>query len=155
MNQAFLDLQMPEPTSWWPLAWGWWVCIILSLVVIGLLVTHIVKYFKRTRARRAAIAELKSMSVQTSQLELLAVLKKAALSYTERQKIASTSGAQMAQFWLANINQKQSQYLADWLSELYKSAYAKPRTINEDDINKSISLLKAALPLKYKEVTHV
>lgn len=32
------DIHLPDAVSWWPLAWGWWLCLILLLAcIIGLL----------------------------------------------------------------------------------------------------------------------
>ena len=42
MNQDLLaqlnDIQTPEPIGAWPLAWGWWVLIIASLILLFLLI---------------------------------------------------------------------------------------------------------------------
>lgn len=28
------DIHLPEPISWWPLAWGWWLALVLLLLLI-------------------------------------------------------------------------------------------------------------------------
>lgn len=47
------DIQLPDPISWWPLAWGWWALLaaIIVLIFLGLALT---KYLALKKAQRLA-----------------------------------------------------------------------------------------------------
>lgn len=55
--QQLKDINLPEPISWWPLAIGWWVLGLMCITAI----VGIIWYRKKTRLKRAALAELKRL----------------------------------------------------------------------------------------------
>lgn len=52
------DIHTPDPISWWPLAWGWWVVIALCLALLTLIIVWAIKRKRRARYRKQALAEL-------------------------------------------------------------------------------------------------
>jgi len=91
------DIVMPTPVSWWPLAPGWWV--VMLILAIGILWLGIVIYrrWKQQAHRRAALRELD----HTPPHELSALLKRVCLSEFPRDQVASLSG----QSWLEFLDQ--------------------------------------------------
>jgi len=49
------DIIPAEAISWWPLAVGWWVLIGLSILLTALLVSTLIKYYRKYRWRREAL----------------------------------------------------------------------------------------------------
>jgi hypothetical protein len=52
------DIHLPEPISWWPLAYGWWIL----LGVFGVAAVLGWLYYRRQYRERAAIRGLKSVA---------------------------------------------------------------------------------------------
>ena len=63
--QELRDVHLPDPISWWPPAFGWWM-VIVGLVIAGGLVVWAMAYRKRTRPRRIALAQLQQVKQQYS-----------------------------------------------------------------------------------------
>lgn len=77
-------------TSWWPLAWGWWLIV---LVVAGALTAAAFLLYKRhqkQRPKRLALAALQQPAHSISDLNLR--LKQAALLYYPRDQVANLHG---------------------------------------------------------------
>lgn len=61
MQQAALPLEdiiLPPAISWWPLAWGWWALIVLSLIILAALVYGWLSWRKRRQQQAAALQAL-------------------------------------------------------------------------------------------------
>jgi len=91
------DIVMPDPVSWWPLAPGWWV--VLLILAIGILWLGVTIYhrWQQNAHRRAALLELDHTPPQ----ELSALLKRVCLSEFPRDRVAPLSG----QAWLEFLDQ--------------------------------------------------
>ena len=59
LQQQLRDVHLPEPISWWPLAFGWWVLIVLAVLAIAGLVFLIIRNKRQNRYRKDALAELR------------------------------------------------------------------------------------------------
>jgi len=96
------DIITPDPVSFWPLADGWIVLLILfvSLLLPWLLYQY--GLYQSNAYRRAALSELneiKSIQAPRQQLEqLFSLLKRTALSVYPREQIAALTGEQWWDF---------------------------------------------------------
>jgi hypothetical protein len=80
------DIQLPEPISWWPLAPGWWVLIILATGIFGWAGLLLIKRYRANLYRRQAALKLGQITTQpdfTSNQKLVLCLK-----FLSRQSIA-------------------------------------------------------------------
>jgi len=116
MNDLALhDIHLPEAVSIWPLAIGWWLLIFLLVgAAIGLY--QFLKYKKQHREiayRNIALIEFKKIRSQfvndnNSHVMLRAIsalLRRIALSYLPRERIASLTGEQ----WVSQLNHLSSE----------------------------------------------
>ena len=88
------DIVVSDPISWWPLAPGWYVLIlVLAMAVIWFGVTTF-KQWKKNSYRREALRELRDISPT----ELPALIKRVALSAWSREEVATLSGDAWLQF---------------------------------------------------------
>ncbi len=127
------DIQLPEPTSWWPLAFAWWILILsVSSVLIGL-----VWYFREQRKRNAYRREAQealslimhpkesNVPINEQVLAINSLLKQVALTTYGRVNVAKLND----QAWLDFLKKNASfieQPIA--LKELFKLAYQAPTT---------------------------
>lgn len=100
------DIHLPEAIGWWPPALGWWLLAIL----IPLLIALMVWLYKRI-TRKTAIKAAKKLLLQIKQntqsnnsqklQDLSALIRRVAISTTNREKCAGLTGQQ----WLVFLDQ--------------------------------------------------
>lgn len=107
------DVHLPDPVSWWPLALGWWIVIVISLVAIIGLISWYVMQHKRSAAKRAALRELSSISPHDThwQAQVNELVKRVALCYFPQNQIAGLHSEQWTDFLACHLpNDKQAQF---------------------------------------------
>ena len=55
------DIRYPSEIDWWPLAIGWWLIIFIIFLVLIFLGHKYYNQWKKNRARRLALNELKEI----------------------------------------------------------------------------------------------
>ncbi len=92
-------LHLPSPVSWFPPAPGWWLLMLLSVILVG----YIIFLYRKGRLQRAALAELKLIEKQRMPLvdsvrAVNALLKSYLLQLDGTDKVASLSGTSWLQY---------------------------------------------------------
>ncbi len=103
--QELRDVHLPDPISWWPPAFGWWM-IVVALFVVVCLVLWARAYRQRTRPRRLALAQLQEVKQQFAAhsdeqqtITLLSgLLRRVAIAVFPRSHVAGLSGQSWLQF---------------------------------------------------------
>ena len=132
LKQQLRDVHLPEDVSWWPLAYGWWVSIVLSLLGVTALVYYLLRKRKQNAYRYSAIKELDTAYIQWQQNNDIAaylqsanaILKRTVLHFTNKHDAASESGPTWLETLARSAQNKLSVELKDALaSQIYR---AKP-----------------------------
>lgn len=98
------DIHLPEPVSVWPLAWGWYGLILLSIMLV-ILILYILNHLKQRAALKTAskmLASIKQEHVDGLQsLVALSIwLRRVAISIAPRTDVASLTGSA----WLSYLD---------------------------------------------------
>lgn len=64
------DIHLPEPILWWPLAPGWWLLIIMAVVLAAWLVRILYNKYSARLYRRQALKRLDQLAQLESQQQL-------------------------------------------------------------------------------------
>jgi hypothetical protein len=107
LKQQLRDVHLPDAVSWWPLAYGWWILVTLTLLGITALVYYLLRKHKQKAYRRSAIKELNTAYTLWQQQSDVAaylqsanaILKRSVLHFTKQQGVAGQSG----QAWLNTL----------------------------------------------------
>jgi hypothetical protein len=91
------DIVVSEPVSWWPLAPGWYVLMLIFAMGMIWLGVKYWNQWKKNAYRRAALRELKSISPA----DLPALVKRVSLCIYPREQVATLSG----EAWLEFLDQ--------------------------------------------------
>lgn len=95
------DIHLPTAVGWWPLAWGWWLLLVLLLLLASLFIGL---YWRRKllaeKPAALALLELQSLARRYNAgegaalvvSELSVLLRRVALSYFPRARVASMTG---------------------------------------------------------------
>lgn len=103
------DIHLPDPISFWPPAWGWWVVSLSLLLILLVLLFMLYQQWKKQAPIRAALAELKQMEAAHQQQNNTAetidqigkLLKRVSLTRHSRHDVAGLTGSD----WLAFLDQ--------------------------------------------------
>ena len=103
------DIHLPEPIGWWPPAPGWTILAIVTLVVLIVGLIFLIRHHVNGRARRQALCLLDTyqqqyrehqVNSQVMAARLSELLKRVALVYFPRDKVASLQG----ESWIVFLN---------------------------------------------------
>jgi hypothetical protein len=103
------DIHLPPDIGWWPLAWGWWLVIGLSLLAVFALVWWLLQRPTSTQraslsAQASALQELDRIEQQYQNdplglvRELSVLLRRIAISLYGRRSVAGLTGVSWLQF---------------------------------------------------------
>ena len=144
------DIHLHTAPSYWPLAWGWWIVITVSLIVIIIAGYQLRRRNQHIAAKQEAIVILKSYHFEDGLTAINILLKQAALSYFPRSVIAPLTGAQWLVFLDQQLPAKYCGFVdqqSSWQQGLFSS---KPLTEQQfsDCQQQALLWLQHALPAK-------
>ncbi|UCF67659.1 MAG: DUF4381 domain-containing protein [Acidobacteriota bacterium] len=145
------DIVLPEPVAWTPQTAGWWLLLTIAVLISGWAVWVGLRRRHRNAYRRAALSQLDGIEAAlrepSTRAEALAqlpvLLKRTALSFCRREKVASLSGER----WLAFLD---ASYGSDAFTTgpgrmLPRLAYASPASvaaIEQADLDDLVRLVR-------------
>lgn len=99
------DVHIPEAISWWPLAIGWWITMLLIPMLLWISFLIYKRLTRKTAIKTAKklLAELKQDKTQTDAdklVEISALIRRVAISVAPREECASLTG----QAWLEYLD---------------------------------------------------
>jgi hypothetical protein len=94
------DIAVPEPVSWFPHTWGWWVIAGIVLAAASVLAIRWARRYLANRYRREALGKCAALEASLDHedaraealAELAVLLKRTALSAWPRPEVAALSG---------------------------------------------------------------
>lgn len=144
----------------WPLAWGWWVLIIVSLMAIVGLIIWIRHYYTSRVFLRLAIREVQNISNDSSDLKAACnqILKRTFMSYFPVDTVAQLHGEKWSRFIQNQLTDKNKIHLNAFLTYLANGFYQKhtsselPAFSDAEFATATITLMKQALPPSNKQL---
>lgn len=106
------DIHMPPPIGWWPLAPGWYLLSVMIILILFSIIFLGLRYHHNNRAKRQALRVLKryheeylqQANSQLTAARLSELLKRVALVYYPRTRVASLQGQAWVDFLNATAN---------------------------------------------------
>jgi hypothetical protein len=144
------DIHLHTEPSFWPLAWGWWVVIIVSLIIISFVGYKFHRRNHHVAAKQEAIAILKTYRFDDGVTAINTLLKQAALSYFPRSVIAPLTGMQWLTFLDQQLPLKYRGFVdqqSSWQQGLFSSTPLTEPQFN-DCQQQALLWLQHALPAK-------
>lgn len=100
------DIHLPDPIGWWPLAPGWYLLLILTLLATATIIFIVMRYYRNGACKRQALRLIteyqqeysKHNNPQLSASRLSELLKRVALVYFPRKKVAGLQGKAWVEF---------------------------------------------------------
>lgn len=103
------DIHLPPEASVWPLAPGWWVVVLLCMVLVGLAFIFFLKRRRIQRFRRSVVGMLHDIRLPENESdtprflgEVSVLLRRVAIHCYPRMDVASLSGER----WLLFLDEK-------------------------------------------------
>lgn len=150
------DIHLQAAPSIWPLAWGWWLVLFLILIVLIAGLIQLSNQLKKNKAKNQALGQL---SKQTSLAGINVILKRAALSYFNRDEVAGLTG----QYWLLFLDNQLDPRKKGFVEqqELWLKGTFSTEPLNPDELKTCKALARTWLkalpprPKKHKGSAHV
>ena len=120
-------IHAPADVSAWPLAWGWWVVIFLTVLLIagGVLLWR--RYRSFTLAKRQAMQLV--AKIDTTSMDALTtlnqILKRVSRHYDSSVNTASLYGEEWTAYLVSQLPEKQQPAVRESLSEMNALLYQK------------------------------
>lgn len=145
------DIHVPEAINNYPLAYGWWILLVITVVVLALVIRAIFRHKQKTKAQRTAIKEL-SQPIESND-EIIIILKWAAIQYFPRQAIAQFHGQQLSDFLLKHLPEKHHEKFTQLSHQGFNNRYQiNENSLDTDLLQAALLWLKYALPAKNRQV---
>jgi hypothetical protein len=147
------DISVGNEVSYWPLAWGWWVLIVLVCLASIAAAYAIIMYRQKRRIKRKALRTLQAMSLtESSALEdIHNVLRAACIHYYPDKNVSAMHGQSWLQFLCAQHELKDAQ--KNTLRLLSQSLYQSDINISPESASNVVSeWLTKALPPRRQDV---
>lgn len=143
------DIHLPAEPGYWPLAWGWWACILAVLLTVAVLVYLVSQHRIKQRARKEALRQLKHLDdpAQFGNINLL--LRQTAMSYYPRKNVAGLTGDQWLSFLDSHLAEKHRGFVSiseEWQRGIFSPQGLEPSAFSQCYKQASIWLKRAKLP---------
>ncbi|GLO62794.1 hypothetical protein MACH09_33020 [Vibrio sp. MACH09] len=140
------SIHLPEPPTFWPVAWGWWSLLAAAILLILVIVGTWRWRKNRLRAKKAALALLTLEKSTLTPSGAMEIVRQAVLSYYPRSRVAHLSGDKWLQFLDSQVSSAIfSSNQSQWLEALYQKESHFDR---EEMIKQCDHWLTTALPPK-------
>lgn len=146
------DIVESPLTSVWPLAWGWWLLIALTVALLTSAIWMLLRHHRRQAAKRSGLRYLQQPQQSLSTVNQLA--KRLALAYFPTQQVAPLQGAGWHQFLIATYPPSGQQTFSQQLTP-YTDMQYQPVTDEQVDAYRQLILDWAQRALPPKGATYV
>ncbi len=145
------DIYQPTELGWWPLAYGWWILLVVLLsFVIGLIVIS-VKAYRKGLIKRLAIKELALIPANAGPSEYNQLLKRAAIGYFPATHAQRLHGEQWRLFLTSTLPKPPTDQQAELVTQLTNQIYQSQPDIDKQALRAfTRTWLTRALPPKKK-----
>ncbi len=99
------DIHLPGSASFWPLAFGWWILLVMIISVATWLVIKVIKRAKEKRHQHKILDKFKSLEKKLKTkpsnatiAEINTLLRQLAITYYPRTEVASLTGSDWLYF---------------------------------------------------------
>jgi len=99
------DIHLPPAINQYPIAFGWWILVILILIVFIYSIIKLRRHIKTNKIKNMALKQLKQNPKMPVE-DVLLLLKWAALAYFPRKECANLYGVKLQQFLIASLPEK-------------------------------------------------
>lgn len=114
--EQLAPIAQPTVPGLWPLAYGWWILIVLTLLALGYSIYQWATYYRFWAVKRQAIAALPHCHNAS---EINGIIKQVAIHYFPQAEIANAQGLRWASF-LNDIIKTDLGVLQQTVDELYQ-----------------------------------
>ena len=153
------DIHLPNAISWWPLAPGWWVLLLLAIVtVVGLYL--LIKRITRPAIKKSARAELQHLlddyaehnDAQKLVQHLSVLMRRIGISYLPRSEAAGVTGKK----WYEQLNTlvKGAPLSADSIELLLSAPYRPNVDISEQQVEQLLKEVQQWASTLAREASH-
>ena len=140
------DIHLPDATSIWPLAPGWWLLVTLIIIALYLISKTAWRMVQYRRQKRLALVSLNQINLDEASAlsDINRIVKQVAMVYFPADKVAPLSHSRWQQF-LESSSRSNNTFDLNWLDQSWKENAASPELATAYK-NWATQWIKSALP---------
>lgn len=147
------DIHVPEQISDFPIAYGWWILGGVLILIIITIIIKMRKVAKHNQVKKQALAQLSFLlekNTETTNNDIIALLKWAAMHYFSRAELAKLFGDSLQQFLISKLPIKYQQNFTVLSEQAFLNQYHANKDVQSDEnLHQAATLwLSKALPPK-------
>jgi hypothetical protein len=145
------DIHLPDPTSLWPLAIGWWILLVIVISTIIVIVIWQIKRWRLSEAKRRALTDISNLAPTASDWPqaLHKLMRRLTISYFDQEEVAQLHGQPLVQFLTSQLKPAQQSNCQGELQKLVNAQYQPAADLDFEEQTKAIEYwIKHALPPK-------
>ncbi|WP_194757315.1 DUF4381 domain-containing protein [Aliidiomarina indica] len=131
------DIVPPEPVGWWPLAWGWWVLIVILLVAGSIVLWRTLSRYSKLRPQRLVLAQLQQPHSSLTQVNI--TLKRGLLMANGNTPCAHLHGDDWFDYLVTSLP---SRHQADFQAQLAPFRDRLYQAHQADDVTRYQALIR-------------
>ena len=149
--QNLKDIQTPAVIENWPPAYGWWLLMIVIMVLLFVVTKSLIKAHQARLAKRQALMALKHIDTSHDDCaaQLNQLLKRVAISYFPTHNLQQKHGEKWTEFLVNTLPKSKINQVANSFQLMQQSLY-QPSAKNHSDstlfVSAAQSWIKHALP---------
>ena len=153
------DIHLPQEVGLWPLAWGWWLLIVVIVMAVIAGVIYLVKRHRKHQAKRQTVKALVALSESSEHWpqQINSLLKRVAMVYFPTGSVEQLHSSNWVNFLLSQLPANKRERANAGFTQLQSALYQ--RQLEEAKFEESqrlaIEWVKHALPPSGKQIQGV
>jgi hypothetical protein len=152
------DIHLPQAIGFWPLAYGWWILLVVTILLLVSATIGGYLHWKKQHPKRQALQLLEQLTPNQADWpqQINSLLKRLALSYFPAEQVASLQGKAWLGFLSTDLSETKKQQVEQTLESLHSVIYSnQPHSLELATTKPSIRLVITKLPLKTRKNANV
>lgn len=128
--EQLADINPPSNVAWWPLAWGYWVLIILVVCLLAASIYAYVKYRDKRAVKRESLAAIHLIAIDDPYYahKIQVILKRTCSYYFPNALPAQLSGDEWRAFLSDNYAGKSLADVSEFTEQIQHTLYQAPNS---------------------------
>lgn len=128
------DITPPQTIDIWPLAYGYWLSLIVIVLLVVLAATWLIKRNSLRKTRNQAIKHIKHLSLENADFcfEVHVILKQTLNAYFVNDNVLQKTSKQWAELLQAYYQGQHSEKVNVFAEHIYARLYKKDNSESED-----------------------
>jgi hypothetical protein len=122
------DIHTPAEIGLWPVAYGWWILALVTIIFIGMTVKWLIGFYRKRKNKKLALQALSNINDEQNNgiMQINQLLKRVSIMYFPNVSVQQLYGNRWAEFLAQALSDSQAIKLSAQLQNLQDALYRRP-----------------------------